>query len=174
MTQAISSANVSGFSAELAVLVIENDEQQSQSAQVQRDAARQSYLDQAEQQVAALHAAANATSNGAFLSASLTIAGGACQIGAASFQFEADVGSARGSCLSEVAADKQTATVLGDLGSASNKLADPLKILIGDSSAGHDQAEAKRHETQAAQANWQASDASAEIEKANQRADKAL
>ncbi|MEI9941479.1 MAG: hypothetical protein WDO69_30025 [Pseudomonadota bacterium] len=174
MTQAISSVNVSGFAGELAALQLENDANQSESSRMQRDAARESYLDQAQQQIDALHAAASATRNGALVGASLTIAGGACQIGAASFQFDADVGLSKGSCLTEIAKDKRIATILGDLGSASSKLADPVKAILGDSTAERYQAIAKQHEMLAAQAQWQAGDASAEIDKADKRADKEL
>jgi hypothetical protein len=113
-------------------------------------------------------------SAGALVSASLTVAGGACQIAAASFQYEADVGPARGSSLTDVAADRRTATILGDIGSASSKLADPLRTLIGDSIAAHHQADAKQHETLAAQAQWEASDASSTIDKASKRSDALL
>jgi hypothetical protein len=174
MTQAISVANLGGYAGELAALVLENEQNQSESARAQRDAARQSYLDQAEQQVEALHAAASASCAGALVGASLTMASGALEIGAASYQFDAAVGTAKGASVTELATDKRTATILGDLGDVSSKLAGPLQTLIGDSTAGHYQAEAKRHETLAAQAQWQASDASAEIEKANKQADKML
>ncbi|MEI9954017.1 MAG: hypothetical protein WDO74_34825 [Pseudomonadota bacterium] len=174
MSQAISSANVSGFAAELAALLIENDANQAESSRIQRDLARASYLEQAQQQVNELHAAADAMSKGALLSASLTIAGGACQIGAASYQFKADIGPAKGSCLAEVATNKRTASVLGAIGNASSTLADPLKTIIGDSTAERHRAEAKRHETLAAQAQWQASDASTELDRSNRRADKLL
>jgi hypothetical protein len=174
MTQAISNANVSDFAGELAALLIENDANQAETSRLQRDVARKSYLDQAQQQVDALHAAASAMNAGALVSASLTVASGACQIAAASFQFEANVGPSRGSSVADVAANGRIATILGDIGSTSSKLADPLKTLIGDSTAAHYQADAKRHEMLAAQAQWQASDASAEIDKAERRADKML
>jgi len=174
MTQAISSANAGGFVGELAVLLLENEETQAQTSRLQRDAARESYLDQGQQQVDALHAAASASRSGALLSASLSIAGGACQIAGASFQFQADVGPSQGACIGEVAADQRAATILGSLGSTSSKLADPLKSIVGDSVAEDYQARAKQHEMLAAQAQWQASDASSEMDKASQRADKEL
>ena len=174
MTQAISSANVSDFAGELAALLIENDANQAETSRMQRYAARKSYLDQSQQQVDALHAAASAMSAGALVSASLTVAGGACQIAAASLQFEADVGPAHGSSLTDVAADRRTATILGDIGSASSKLADPLRTFIGDSTAAHHQADAKQHEMLAAQAQWEASDASSTIDKASKRSDALL
>jgi hypothetical protein len=174
MTQAISSANVSGFAGQLAVLMLENEANQAQTSRMQRDAARETHLQQAEQQIAALHDAADAMSAGACISASLTIAGGACQIGAASFQFEADVGASGGASATEVASDKRAATILGDLGGASLKLADPLKVVVGDSSAEHHRADAKQHELLAEQAEWRASDASSAIDKADRRAGKML
>ena len=173
MSQVISVTNVSGFASEFAALQLENEQNQAQSARMQRDAARETYLDQAQQQVDALHAAADATRTGAFISASLTIAGGACQIVGASLEIKPNV-NLKGKCITDLAANTRAATILGDAGSNAIKLADPLKGIVGDSTAAHRQADAKQHETLAAQAQWRASDASAEIDKAEKRADKTL
>ena len=170
MTQAISSANLSGFADELAVLMLENETNQKDSARLQRDAARQSYLDQAEQQVAALHAAADAMATGALVSGALTIASGACQIGAATYQYQADVSSSA----AEGAENKEMASLFADAASTTGKLAQPAGVYFGDTPAGHLQAEAKRHEMLATQAQWQAGDASSDIDTAEKHADKML
>ncbi len=173
MSQVISVVNVSGFAAELAALQLENEQNQAQTSRMQRDAAREAYLDQAQQQVDALHAAADATLSGAFISASLTIAGGACQIVGASLEIKPNV-DLKGPCVTDLAANTRAATILGDVGSNSLKLADPLKAIVGDSTAAHRQADAKQHETLAAQAQWRVSDASAEIDRADKRAARVL
>jgi len=173
MTQAISGANVSGFASELAVLLIENETNQADSARLERDAARQSFLDQAQQQVDALHEAANATMAGALVSASLSVAGGACLVGAASYQFQANMGVAADAGPLAISANKYNADVLSAL-ATTGKLADPLKALIGDSTAAHYQAEAKHHEILGEQAKWQASDASSALDKADKQGDKVL
>jgi hypothetical protein len=174
MTQAISSTTFASSVSDLAVLLIESEDTQAESAKLQRDAARQSFLDNAQQQVDALHDAASATMTGAFIGASLSIAGGACQIGAASFQYDVDMGKAHNDCLSEIASNQLNANIYGDMGQISAKLADPTKSIVGDSTAEGFQAEAKRHETLAEQAKWQASDASTAIDKAEKRGDKLL
>ncbi|HEX2673143.1 MAG TPA: hypothetical protein VHM25_19820, partial [Polyangiaceae bacterium] len=50
----------------------------------------------------------------------------------------------------------------------------PLQAMVGDSVASDYQAEAKRRETLAEEARWQADDASTAIDKAEKRGDKAL
>jgi hypothetical protein len=174
MTQAISSANSTSFAGELAAMLIEKESTQADSAKQQRDAARESFLEHAQQQVDALHDAADATMTGAFIGASMSIAGGVCQMGAASFQYDADVGKAYRGCPLQVASDQFHSNVLGDLAEVSSKLADPTKALVGDSTAARFQAEAKRSETLGEQAQWQADDASSAIDKAERRGDKVL
>ena len=90
MTQAISSA--SGFASELAVLLLENESNQAESARQSRDAARENVLSLAQHEMDALHSAASATMTGAYVSAAFTAASGACELGAASSQYDADLG----------------------------------------------------------------------------------
>ena len=174
MTQAISHASASGFAAELAVLQLDIEANQSESARLQRDAARDSYTKHAEQQVDALHAAADATLTGALLSASLTAVSGACQIGAAQFQYDAEVARANGGSALGFASDTRTARVFGELGKALGNVAEPVGTLVGGSSAAHHQAEAKRQELLAEQAKWRASDASSSLDKADHQSDQVL
>jgi hypothetical protein len=173
MTQAISSASASSFASELAVLLVENESNQSEAARIQRDAARQEFLDQSAKQVAALHDAADATTNGALVSAAFSVAGGACQIGAASAQYKVDnLKATDGSCVDE-ASYQLKASVLGALASTSDKLAAPADALFKGTAERY-QAEAKRHETLGEQAKWQSSDASSSIDKADKQSDKVL
>ena len=154
MTQTISNAGASGFASELAVLLIENETNQSETSRMQRDAARQEVLNQAAEQVAALHDAADATMYGAVVGAAFSVAGGAFQIGAAT-------------------SDSCKAKVLGAIANTSDRLAAPADAL-GKGTAERYQAEAKRHETFAEQAKWQSSDASTSIDKADKQGDKVL
>ena len=57
MTTAVSNTNAVGFSGQLAELLLQNDENQSESARLQREAARSSYLDAVQSQVNELNAA---------------------------------------------------------------------------------------------------------------------
>jgi len=174
MTQVIPSAGSASFAGELAVLLIEKESTQAEFAEQQRDVAREAFLNNAQHQVDALHDAATATMTGALVGASLSIVGGACQIGAAGFQYEVDAGKAYGGCAREIASNQLNASILADLGQASFKMSEPTRMLVGDSTAARFQAEAKRHETLAEQARWQASDASSAIDKADKRGDKVL
>jgi hypothetical protein len=174
MTQAISSGRPASLAGELAELLLAHESVQADSAKQERDAAREAFLTNSQRQVDSLHQAASATMSGAFIGASLTVAGGAFSIGAASFQYQADVGKAANDCSSEIANNQLSASILGDLGQISSKLADPTKAFLGDSTAAHFQAEAKRQETLAEQAKWQAGDASTAVDKADKRGDKIL
>jgi hypothetical protein len=165
MTQAISNAGVSSFATEIAELLIQNETTQADADRAQRDAARATFLADAQKQVDALHAAASATEVGAIVGAAFSTVSGACAIVAADSKFEAET------------ADKcDTFTIAGNMRSASNyqttskvlsDLAGPAKAIVGDAPAEHEQATAKHFEPLAEQAKWQADDASAEIDKAN-------
>jgi hypothetical protein len=174
MTQAISSAAFASLAGEFAVLVVDHESVQAESAARERDAAREAFLSDAQKQVEALHDAANATMQGALIGASMTIAGGALQMSAASFQYEVSMGKAHGDCATAIASNQLNATVRADLGEMFAKLAEPSKALVGDSTAARFQAEAKRHETLAEQAKWQADDARAALDKDDKRGDKTL
>lgn len=174
MTQAISNGGSASIASELAVLLIENESAQADSAQQDRSAARQCFLNEAQKQVDALRDAASATMTGALLGGSMTIAGGALQIRAACFQYGADMGKATGAPAKEIASNELNASVRHDLGDMYSKLAEPGKALVGDSTAANHQADAKRHETLAEQARSQADDARTAIDKAEKRGDKVL
>jgi len=81
MTQAITASPVTSFAAELAELLIRTESVQSDSAREQRDAARTEYLREAENQVRALHQAADDTRNGALVSAAMIVTSSGCMIG---------------------------------------------------------------------------------------------
>jgi len=89
MTQAISPA-AAGFATELAELLIQTESAQSDSANLQRDAARKDFLENAQHQIDALHEAADDVRSGAFVSAAFTVAGAACSIASAVDQYAAD------------------------------------------------------------------------------------
>jgi hypothetical protein len=173
MTQAISSASVSGFASELAVLLIENETNQAESARIQRDAARQEVVTQTNEQVAALRAAADAGMTGAFVSAAFSVAGGVCEIEGARAQYKVDLGKAGGGSPVKVASDQFDANRLTKLGDTFSKLSAPADAL-GKGTAERFQAEAKEHETRGEQAKWQASDESTAIEQADRQRDKVL
>lgn len=187
MTQAISSSTSSGFAAEFAELVIRNESAQSESAQQARDVARACVRENSQKQIDALHDAADATRTGAFLNAALTIGGSALAIKGAFNQYGADMASAQvkaaecskdASTLldagAEYARENRLATIWRTAGESALKLGAPVQSLVGDSVASDYQAEAKRRETLAEQARWQAEDANMASDKAEKRGDKAL
>ncbi|HYP77046.1 MAG TPA: hypothetical protein VER12_13855 [Polyangiaceae bacterium] len=179
----ISQVDGVGFAGELAALLLQNEANQDESAHLQRNAARERFLEDAESQVNELNAAANATMTTAFVSAAFTVVGGACEIGGAISQFKADTNSAglkptdycpNSIALRQVVAEQEkTAKMLGAVGKASGALAQPTNV-IGQSIAEHHQAAAKRSETAAAQSQWEATDANTAIDKASKQSDAIL
>jgi len=174
MTQAITGSNSTSFAGELATLLIQIESNQSESSRLTRDAARESYLDNAQKQVDALHVAADATRVGAVAAAVCTVASGGFSIAAASAQFDADVGKATNCNALQVASDELNAKLFDAAAKTSGAVATPLKSFVGDSTAEDFQAEAKRFETRGEQAKWQAGDASSSAEKADRLGDKVL
>ncbi len=189
MTQSISSTGAVGYSGELVALLLQNEDNQSESAQLSRDAARQRFLDESQQQIDALHAAAGAVMFGAALSAGMSIAGGACTVAGAFDQYDASSAKAELSGLDchsptyladsqflnqTIADSSKSAQIWGAVGSTSSSLAGPADGLVGKSVADGDQAVAKHHETLAEQARWEAGDASDTINKADKRGDTEL
>jgi hypothetical protein len=173
MTQAISTASATTFAGELAVLLIETDANRAESDRLQRDSARASFLENAQNQVDALHAAADATATGALVSAAFTIGSGAFAIGAANSQYDADMAKAAGAS-SCTAANQFDANLLTVYAKTYEALGTAGKAIVGDSVALDCQAEAKRYETLGAQAQWQASDAGSDLDKTDKRSDKVL
>lgn len=173
MTQAISSANASGFASELAVLLLENESNQAECARQTRDAAREDVLSNAQHQIDALHSAADATMDSAFVSAALTVTAGACEFAAASSQYDVDEAKAKGGCAIEIASDQFDATVLSKIAGASSSLGG-IAGSFGKGLDEHYQADAKHYEIMADQAKWQASDASSSLDKADRQGDKVL
>jgi len=161
MTSAISTTSVSSFATELAALVIQNETTQSDADRAARDAARATYLEDAQHQVDALHAAADAVETGAFTGAALSIASCACSFSATIEKFDAN------GCTSDSAQLENASKLCGDL-------APFAKTITGDVPEKHLEADAKRFETLAEQAKWQASDASSEIDKADRLGAKLL
>jgi hypothetical protein len=178
MTQAISPA-ATGFATELAELMLQTESAQSDSARLQRDAARKEFLDDAQNQVKQLHDAASDITAGAFASAAFTLAGSACAIDSAFSQYEADKGSAA-LCAGgpkttlQIASDTKAANIRGALGKGFDALGAPAKSLIGDAPAAEANADAKRFETLSEKAKWLAGDASTELDKAEKLEDKVL
>jgi len=173
MIQAISTSSATSFASELAALLIENETSQADADSAARDAARTAFLHDAQQQVNALHAAADATETGALFSGALTVAGGACEVGASISKFDADSASLAGDKVS-AASDAETASILQSLGQTSSQFAGPAKAIVGDAAADDDRAQAKQFETLAEQAKWQAGDASTELDHADKLGDKIL
>ena len=162
MTQAISSTNVTSFATELAALLIQNETTQSDADRSKRDAARATFLQDSQNQVDALHAAADATEQGALVGAAFSVAAGACSIGAASYKFDAETD---GCDKIAAASDSESASDLGTLGSTYSALGKLEETCVGQAQSAHDQASAKRFETLAAEAKWQADDATTEVNK---------
>lgn len=162
MTQPISSTNVTSFATELAALLIQNEDTQSDAARATRDAARATFLDDSQHQVDALHAAADATEQGALTGAVFSVAAGACSIGAASYKFDAETD---GCDKLAAASDCESASDLGTLAGTSSAIGKFAQTSLGEVQSQHDQASAKHFETLAAQAKWQADDASTTINK---------
>ena len=179
----ISPSNAVGFTSELAALLLQNEANQAESAHLQRDAARESFLRDAQSQVSELNAAAKATLTSALVSAGFSMVGSACAISGAVSQFKADTTSAGldpkdFSCSAVdlrriVAGEQKTAKIWNAIGATSTALAEST-TMIGQSIAGHDQAAAKRSELASAQAQWEASDASSAIDKATKQSDTIL
>ena len=173
MTRPISTGDAATFAAEFAMLVMNTDESRSESDRLEREAARASYLENSQHQVDALHAAADATATGAFVGAAFTIGSGALAIEAAGSQYDADVAKSAGDCALQSASqyDANTLSAGAKLFSA---LGDSGKAIIGESASQDLQADAKHYETLAAQAQWEASDASSDMDQVEKRSDKAL
>jgi len=179
----ISKHDTVGFASELAALLLQNEANQAESAHSRREAARESYMQDVQAQVNELDAAASATMTTALVSGAFSVAGGACAIGGAISQFSADTNSAgldprdfssdAIGLRKVVTADAETAKVWNAVGKTSSDLAQPT-TMVGQSIAGHDQAAAKRWEAAGAQAQWEASDASSTIDKANKQSDALL
>jgi len=130
-----------------------------------------------------MRAAASATFVSAGVSAGFTMAGAGFQIGGAVSQFKADTNAAgldpenfsgevidMRKIVSEQAKD---AKVWNALGAAAGGLAQATTV-VGGSIAEHDRAKAKQLEADAAQAQWEAEDASSAINKANKQSDSIL
>ncbi len=189
MTQAITGSPVTSFASELAELLLDVESTQSDAAHLSRDAARKDFLDQAQQQVDALHAAADDVRNGAWVSAAFTAASSVCAIQGALSQYNAEVGGAQLSGLnlqlpcdrltavdlgSAVASDKQSANIAGAFAKGFAELGPAAKALTGDAAADDANANAKHFETLAEKAKWVAGDASTELDRVARLGDKIL
>jgi hypothetical protein len=175
MTQAIS--GVASFASELAELLIQTESAQSDSAQTERDAARQDFLSDAKNQVDALHAAADDIEHGAFVSAAFTLAGAACTVTSAFEKFSADMDASKlqqGAMTSDIASATSAAKIWDAAGASLSKLAAPANTIIGESSAADANANAKYFETLSEQAKWAEGDASTEIDTVAKLGDKIL
>ena len=172
MTQPISTTSVTSFATELAELLINNEAVQSDADRTTRDAARETFLKDTQAQVDALHAAASAAENGAMWSAAFTIAGAGCSIAVADLKF--DAATAKPCDSTTIAADVKDANILDSISAGFSKLAPTADSVGGGRASDDDKADAKRLETLAEQAKWQASDASTEIDKTDKLGAKIL
>jgi hypothetical protein len=170
MTQAISASSATGFAAELAELLIQTEAVQYDSAREQRDAARTDFLHEAENQVKALHEAADDMRTGTWASAAMSVASSACSVVGSVEQFNADTAGSR-SC---GAADHLLASKWNAIGGALASLTTPTKALVGDAPAADANANAKLFETLAEKAKWLSGDASTEIDQVSRLGDKIL
>ena len=170
MTQAISSTSVTSFASELAELMIQNETTQSDADRAARDAARTTFLQDSQQQVNELHAAASSMESGAFAGAAFSIAGDACSIGATSCQF--DAATADPCDKATIASGQANASSLQDASKLFGDFAGPAKTLAGDVPQKNHEANAKQFETLAEQAKWQADDASTGLDKVDKLGDK--
>jgi hypothetical protein len=178
MTQAIAPSAV-GFASELAELLIQNESAQSDSAQLQRDAARKDFLDNAQHQVDALHEAADDVRTGAFVSAAFTMASSACSIASAVDQYEADIGSSKLCALgpkttADIASNTENANTWSAIAKGLDGFGSAEKMYVGDAAVDDDNAKAKYFETQGEKAKWLAGDASTELDKVAQLGNKIL
>jgi hypothetical protein len=178
MTQAIAPSAV-GFASELAELLMQTETAQSDSAQLQRDAARKDFLENAQHQIDALHEAANDTRTGAFVSAAFTVASSACSVASAVDQYDADMGSSKLCALgpkitADIASDTRDANTWNTIAKGLDGFGSAEKTYIGDAAVTDDNAKAKYFETQAEKAKWLEGDASTEIDKVARLGDKIL
>jgi hypothetical protein len=178
MTQAIA-PSAGGFATELAELLIQTESAQSDSAQLQRDAARKDFLENAQHQVDALHAAANDVRSGAFVSAAFTVAGAACSIGSAVDQYSADMDSSTlcaygPKTTPAIASDTKEANILGATSKGLDALGGAAKTFLGDAASADDSAKAKYFETLGEKAKWLEGDASTELDKVARLGEKIL
>jgi hypothetical protein len=162
MTRPIPSSSATSFGTELAELLIQNEAAQSDADRTQRDAARATFLQDSQHQVEALNAAADATEQGALTGAVFSVAAGACSIAAASYKFDAETD---GCDKLATASDSESASDLGTLSGTLSTMGKFEQTWLGEGHAQHDQANAKRFETQAEQAKWQGDDATTELNK---------
>jgi hypothetical protein len=160
--------DIHSVASELAVMLVNAESNEEQSATQARAAARADFLEQADNQVSALRSAANATETGALVGAMLTAGGGVCSIEGGFSEFDASASGA------DTASDKLAASIWSTLGKGLADLSQPAKAIVGDSTAERYQADAQRYETAGEQAKWEASDAQSSIDESGQQSDKVL
>ena len=176
MNQAVSAPSVSGFASELAELLIQTESVQSDSAQLEQEAARNDFLSEAQHQVDALHAAAEDVRNGAWVSAAITAASSACEVVSALDKFDASMAASKCSntFAPEIAEDTRNAKIWESAGSTLNQLAAPANSLVFESTQADDNAKAKYFETLSEKAKWLEGDAGNAIDQAAKLGDKVL
>lgn len=132
--------------AQIAVMVLQNEDQQQEINQQEMATARRDFIAHSSQEVAAMHAEADHIALGAWTEAGITLAGTAIQ-GAAIY------GEAKYS-LTNKAASETWANVRACAVSTSGGLASAVSKGLGDSPAADDRAEAKEFSTAAKQDEW--------------------
>lgn len=145
-------------SSQLAVLVLEQQEQQQDSDRQDMSLARASYIAESNAQVEAMHDQADATRLGAFVQAGFSGASAAIQL---------DL------CLAPPESQK-TETLMKIGAGVLNEMSALAGKYVGDAAATDAQAVAKHHESLAKQAEWDLSDAKSAIDRSDKRQDQAL
>lgn len=146
-------------SGQLALLVLESQEQQQASELQNMALARERFVAESNEQVEAMHEQADAIRLGAAFQAAASCTAATIQV--------VDY--------LEVPEDGKCEAPIGEIcaGLASG-LSEPLGKWVGDGPAADAAADAKQHGTQAQQAEWQLSDAKDAIDRSDRRQDQAL
>jgi hypothetical protein len=142
--------------AQLAVLVLENQEQQQEINQQVVDSARHDFVEHSQQQIEAMRVEADDIAKGAYFEAAAMATGAALQ-GLAVYE--------QGKCLPNEKVPAGWDMVRGMGASATNGLSSVLGKALGDSPAADDRADAKQAETAAKQDEWELEDRKGAIQK---------
>ncbi|HEY6078349.1 MAG TPA: hypothetical protein VIW29_06075 [Polyangiaceae bacterium] len=153
------SSAVLDTSGQLALLVLESQEQQQASHLQDLALARERFVVESNEQVEAMHDQADAIRRGAVFQAGASCTAATIQI--VDFLEVPDKGKCEGP-IGEISAG------------LADGLSEPLGKWLGDAPAADAAADAQQHATQAQQAEWQLSDAKDAIKRSDNRQDQAL
>lgn len=150
---------------QLALLVLENEQTQSDAARQDKSLARQRYVEAANDQVAAMHEEASHVWVGALVHGACTLTASTIQLGDIALKPELDP-------ITEKPLPEEP---WGEVVSAGfSGMAPVLGKAVGDEPAGHDRAEAKAASSLEQLAEWQLDDANKVLDDAKKAQDKAL